>query len=116
MDTIISFTPAQFFTLIASACAGISSVAAVVAIFNRVIRKAKAPNAAQDKRIGDLEGRVDKIEEFLGSDLKKITALEKENRISQRALLAICESILDGNNKDAVRRSVNEIKEYLIEK
>lgn len=116
MDAVISFTPGQFLACVASVCAGISSIAAVIAIFSKVIHKAKAPNLLQDTKIANLENRVSRLEELHDEEKTKITTIEKENHITQRALLALLKHGIDGNDIEAMRSSRDELEKYLTDK
>ena len=80
----------------------------------KAIRTAKAPNIAQDKRLDDLEADMQQIHEFLRLDKKHLDALDEGNRVTQRALLALLDHGIDGNNVDQMQKAKHALEEHLI--
>ena len=74
---------------------------------------AAAPDAEQDRRIGELERRMDAAEEKLGRDFAAFKGLEESTAVTQRALLALLGHGLHGNNVDDMERAERELKTYL---
>lgn len=116
MDTVISFTPAQLWTGLVAFCAGLSALAAAIALVAKAINKLKAPNKQQDARLVELEEKTKKHEGLLDNDNKRLNALEKERGMEHRALLALLKHGIDNNNIEAMKASSKEIQDYLISK
>lgn len=95
-------------------------LAAIVLIGNAIEKIAKgaaalkAPNAAQDKRLDELEERQKKTDEYIRQDNERLESIEKSNAVTQRALLALLGHGLHGNNVDQMQASETELTNHLI--
>lgn len=123
MNTIIQFTPAELVAVIVSICGAITAVGAVVALFSKVADKLKAPERAQDKRLELIELKVDKHEktlekyqEFFTNDDNRFKSIEKSNKITQSAILALLKHALNGNDINSLQKAEKDLENYLIEK
>ena len=123
MDTVIQFTPAELVAVIVSICGAITAVGAVVALFSKVADKIKAPERAQDKRLELIELKVDKHEktlekyqEFFTNDDNRFKSIEKSNKITQSAILALLKHALNGNDINSLQKAEKDLENYLIEK
>lgn len=76
----------------------------------------KAPNAAQDDRLGALERRMEKVETFLAKDKVAIDGLTEGDKVTKRAILALLGHGIDGNNTEEMIKSKHEMETYLIER
>ena len=96
--------------------------AAVVLIANAiekivsVAKAAKAPNVRQDERLTKIEGRLDTVERKLVNDDNRLCDIKKGDRAAQRALIALLEHGIDGNNLEQMKNARDELNNYLIEK
>lgn len=75
---------------------------------------AKAPNARQDERLEKLEGRMDKVDEYLAQDKRRLDTMDEGNRVTQRALLALLAHGIDGNNVEQMEKAKCALEEHLI--
>lgn len=123
MNTVIQFTPAELVAVIVSICGAITAVGAVVALFSKVADKLKAPERAQDKRLELIELKVDKHEktlekyqEFFTNDDNRFKSIEKSNKITQSAILALLKHALNGNDINSLQKAEKDLENYLIEK
>lgn len=116
LDTVITFTPSELAAWVIGLCAAIVTVSGAVAAIMRAVNKAKEPNKEQDRRIEKLEDRVDRHDELLSNDARHFESLEAGNRVTQKALLALLDHGLDGNNEDQMRKAKDELQQHLIEK
>lgn len=74
---------------------------------------AHAPNAEQNRRLDELEKRMDTAELKLGRDFAAFQNLEKSTAVTQRALLALLGHGLHGNNVSDMEEAERELKTYL---
>jgi hypothetical protein len=123
MDNVITFTPAQLISIILGICAAIVTIAAAIGVIAKVIDKARAPEEEQNKRLDNLDRRLDNIDEtiatfreYFTNDDNRFKAIEKSNKITQTALLAILKHSLNGNDIDALKEAEKSLEEYLIDK
>lgn len=80
----------------------------------KAVRMFKAPNAIQDERLEKVESHLREVDEFLASDKKRLDALEVGNRATSKALLALLDHGIDGNNIKQMQDAKNELQSYLI--
>lgn len=77
-------------------------------------KAAKAPNARQDERLDDVEKRLDTVERKLTTDHNHLGAIDEGNRVTQRALLALLDHGIDGNNIKQMQHAKEELQDHLI--
>ena len=81
-----------------------------------IIRRFMRPNQLQDERLDGLDNEIAAVKGFLDNDNKKIKEIERGNRVTHQALLALLESNLNGNNVDEMQRAKKALTDYLINK
>ena len=123
MDNVISFTPSELIAAIAAICGAIISVGAVVALVVKVYDKVKAPEKVQDKRIELIEIKLEshdkileKYQEFFTNDDNRFKSIERSNKVTQNAILALLKHALNGNDVEALKEAEKGLEAYLIEK
>lgn len=95
-------------------CGMITGIAAVIALIFKAIKSAKAPNELQNARINGLEEEVKKLKEMLLNDYERFTKLEEGNKVTQRALLALLDHGIDGNEIESMKQAKQGLQNYLI--
>ena len=95
---------------------GISTLAGAANWVIKFIQAIKAPNAAQDKRLGDLEEHMKEVDKFLASDKKRLDGIDESTRVTQRALLALLAHGIDGNHQTQMEEAKKELELHLIKK
>ena len=123
MDNVISFTPAQLIALIIGICGSIVTISAAIGVIIKALEKARAPEAEQNNRLDDHEKRlnaldevIEKFKQYFDNDDKRFAAIEKSNKITQSALLALLKHSLNGNDTESLKAAEKSIEEYLIDK
>lgn len=115
METL---TPGQIFLVcvgVLLALAGfINTVGSAIERLSKARDKAKAPNAAQDARLDDLERRLEAAEKKLEKGQRHFEAIDASNRVTQVALLALLDHGIDGNNIDQMQHAKEELQTHLI--
>lgn len=80
----------------------------------------KEPTKNLELRLSNLENLVNQkfinYDSHFDSDLKRLEELEKGNKATQKALLALISHALDGNDIESLKRARNELNEFLINK
>lgn len=109
--------------ILGSACAAAITLDKVLDIIHKYIKKAQAPNDAQDKRLDELDRRVRVLETgysnhsaALGRDLEHFGALENAITILLRSNRAVLGAQLSGDNIKAMEQSAEEIDKFLYER
>ncbi|MBE6587998.1 MAG: hypothetical protein E7647_06250 [Ruminococcaceae bacterium] len=99
---------------------GILSGLLVIANFiekvTRAVSVAKAPNERQDERLSIVEKRLEVVERKLANDDERFKDIRRGDHATQRALLALLDHGIDGNNIDQMKNAKEELNNYLIEK
>jgi hypothetical protein len=80
----------------------------------KIVQTLKAPNANQDKRLDELEDWRESVDRMLASDKKHLENIDEGNRATQRALLALLDHGIDGNNIKQMQAAKDELRSYLI--
>lgn len=109
--------------ILGSACTAAITLDKVLDIIHKYIKKAQAPNNAQDKRLDELDRRVGMLETgysnhsaALNRDLKHFEALENAITILLRSNRAVLGAQLSGDNIKAMEQSAEEIDKFLYER
>ncbi len=80
----------------------------------KAYKTAKAPNVKQDERIAELEKWREKVDRRLSNDDDRLRDIEKGDRATQRALLALLDHGIDGNNIKQMQDAKEELQNHLI--
>ncbi len=96
---------------VASAVALLGNAAATVA---KAVRAAKAPNVRQDERLAALEEWKKSVDGKLRRDNERLEGIEEGNRATQRALLALLDHGIDGNNIKQMQDAKEGLQNHLI--
>lgn len=123
MNNVISFTPAElaaFIGTIAGVCAGIATI---VGIIVKLVMKLKQPEIEQNKRLEEHDKRLeehDKIIEtfrtYFANDDKRFKAIERSNKVTQSALLALMKHALNDGDIATLKSAEKQLEDFLIEK
>lgn len=123
MDNTITFTPAQLATMVISVCAAIVTISAALGVIAKWISKAKTPEIEQNARLDTIDKRLDEVDktlatfrEYFTNDDNRFKAIEKSNKITQSALLALLKHALNGSDTTSLKEAEKSLEEYLIEK
>lgn len=80
----------------------------------KAYKTAKAPAAKQDERLDELEEWKKTVDGKLHRDNERLESIEEGNRASQRALLALLDHGIDGNNIDQMQHAKEALQNHLI--
>lgn len=123
MDNLISFTPAQLIALILAVCGAIVTISAAIGVITKALDKARAPEKEQnerldahEKRLNALDDIIVKFREYFDNDDRRFKEIEKSNKITQSALLALLKHSINGNDTESLKEARKNLEEYLIEK
>lgn len=123
MENVISFTPDQIVAFVLALCGAIVTISAAIGVVVKAIDKAKAPEAEQNKRLDEHDKRlkahdeiIEKFKEYFDNDDRRFKLIEKSNKITQSALLALLKHSLNGNDTESLKEAEKSLEEYLIDK
>lgn len=109
-------------TLITSAAVLLVIIGAYNAIMNAVKnhreekRRRREPVRRLKTSADKTEATLKKHTRMIRADRERITAVEEQQRITLRALMAMLSHEINGNSTDKLKSSVAEIQDYLIKK
>lgn len=98
----------------------LATASAVVLLANaaekivKAYKAAKAPNLRQDERLDDLEAWRRTVDHKLNRDTERLGNIEEGDRAIQRALLALLDHGIDGNNLKQMQDAKTALQNHLI--
>lgn len=108
--------------ILGSLCAAAITIDKVLDIIHKYIKKAQAPDDAQNKRMDTLEKRLGVLEQgqlqhaqALARDLRRFDSLDEEMRLVLVGVQNLLDSQLSGNNREGMQKSKSDINNYLLE-
>lgn len=107
--------------ILGSLCAAAITIDKVLDIIHKYIKKAQAPDDAQNKRMDTLEKRLGVLEQgqlqhaqALARDLRRFDVLDEEMRLVLVGVQNLLDSQLSGNNREGMQKSKSDINNYLL--
>lgn len=107
--------------ILGSLCAAAITIDKVMDIIHKYIKKAKAPDDAQNKRIDAIEKRLAAVETVstqhaaaLRRDMTRFDSIDEEMRLVLVGVQNLLDSQLSGNNRDGMQKSKSDINNYLL--
>ena len=107
--------------ILGSLCAAAITIDKVLDIIHKSIKKAQAPDDAQNKRMDTLEKRLGVLEQgqlqhaqALARDLRRFDGLDEEMRLVLVGVQNLLDSQLSGNNREGMQKSKSDINNYLL--
>lgn len=104
----------DLWTLLLAGASAVVLLANAIEKIARAVQAAKAPGAVQDKRLEELEKRMEAVEKKQVTNSTHLTAIDDSTRVTQLALLALLDHGIDGNNIDQMRHAKEELQTHLI--
>nr|DAZ42766.1 MAG TPA: hypothetical protein [Caudoviricetes sp.] len=107
--------------ILGSLCAAVITIDKVLEIIHKYVKKAQAPDAAQDKRMDELDKRIGTLEQgqlqhtqALARDLRRFDGIDEEIRLVLVGVQNLLDSQLSGNNREGMQKSKTDINNYLL--
>lgn len=107
--------------ILGSLCAAAITIDKVLDIIHKYIKKAKAPDDAQNKRIDAIEKRLAAVETVstqhaaaLRRDMTRFDGIDEEMRLVLVGVQNLLDAQLSGNNREGMQESKTDINNYLL--
>ena len=107
--------------ILGSVCAGAITLDKVLDIIHKYLKKAKEPDAEQNKRMDALDKRIGVLEQgqlqhtqALARDLRRFDGIDEEMRLVLVGVQNLLDAQLSGNNRDGMQKSKSDINNYLL--
>ena len=107
-------TPETIWTAVLAAASAFVLFSNAIEKIVKAVKAAKAPNIQQNDRLDALETRMDNVERKLNHDKERLDYLDEGNRASQKALLALLDHGMDGNNIEQMQHAKEALQTHLI--
>lgn len=99
----------------------VSALDKVLDIIHKYVKKAQAPDDAQNKRIDAIEKRLAVVETVstqhaaaLRRDMTRFDGIDEEMRLVLVGVQNLLDAQLSGNNRDSMQKSKSDINNYLL--
>nr|DAK66528.1 MAG TPA: hypothetical protein [Caudoviricetes sp.] len=107
--------------ILGSICAGTVTLDKVLDIIHKYIKKAQAPDAAQNQRLDAIEQRLGAVESIssqhaaaLKRDLTRFDAIDEEICLALDGVRNLLDAQLSGDNHEGMQKSKASIDDYLL--
>ena len=117
MDNVIQFTPAQLIALILAVCGAIVTISAAIGVIAKALDKARAPEKEQNERLDAHEKRlnahdeiIERFKEYFDNDDRRFKEIEKSNKITQSALLALLKHSINGEDITSLKEAEKALR------
>jgi hypothetical protein len=98
-------------------CLGlVLQIGAVVALIKSLAAFASGTNHTQNNRLDNLEKQITDMQLRLDKGDEHFDRNDNANTVTQKALLALIEHALNGNNIQGLKEVKNELENYLVTK
>lgn len=111
METI---TPEVIWTSLLATASAFVLIASAVEKIVKAYKVAKAPGVKQDERLDALEAWRKTVDARLTKEDERLDCIEDGNRATQRALLALLDHGIDGNNIKQMQDAKEVLQNHLI--
>ena len=109
-----NITPGAILTAVLAAASAFVLIANAVEKTVKAVKAAKAPNDQQNARLDALESWRVEVDRKLLKDNAHLANIDSDNRVTQRALLALLDHGIDGNNIKQMQHAKEELQDHLI--
>ncbi len=107
--------------VLGSLCAAAITIDKVLDIIHKYVKKAQAPDDAQNKRIDAIEKRLAAVETVstqhaaaLRRDMTRFDGIDEEMRLVLVGVQNLLDAQLSGNNREGMQKSKSDINNYLL--
>lgn len=111
-----NITPTEVWAYILAGASAFVLIANAVEKIVKAVKAAKAPNDQQNKRLDALEAWQRDVDSKLCRDKDHLSSLDEGSRVTQRALLALLDHGIDGNNIKQMQDAKEALQNHLIDR
>ena len=109
-----NLTPSMIWAAVLAVASAIVLLSNAIEKIIKVVKAAKAPNDQQNERLTALEEWRCEVDRKLTADNDRLIGIGEGNRVTQRALLALLDHGIDGNNIEQMQHAKEALQEHLI--
>ena len=119
-----NLTPTEVVTLILAIASAFILLVNTGEKIAQIVKALRSPNESQDKRMDKIEKRLDDVENKcerrfdvveakLDNDNTRFASITDDNRVTLRALIALLDHGLDGNNLEQMQKAKDALNDRL---
>lgn len=123
MNTPIMFTPSEILSGFLFLCGALITISSVMNVILKFFEWKNRPNQIQDERIKGLEiilqeheRKFSDYDRFFLSDKARLDDIDRSNKVTQKALLALLSHAINGNDVDNLQKAKSDLEDYLTNK
>ena len=109
-----SIEPDAIWTLVLAAASAIVLLSNALEKIVKAVKAARSPTVKQDERLTALEAWKKTVDSKLDRDDNRLEVIEEGNRATQRAILALLDHGIDGNNIKQMQDAKEILQNHLI--
>lgn len=107
-------TPENIWAVLLAAASAVVLLSNAAEKIVKAVKTAKAPMNEQNARLETLELWRKEVDRKLNNDNDRLLAMDDSNRVTQRAILALLDHGIDGNNISQMQHAKEELQNHLI--
>lgn len=96
-------------------CSAFTVVCVAAGWVIKIVAGIRKPEKNQNDRLAAIEGKIESFETYFARDKQRINSLERGNRVTQEAILALLSHSIDGNNTTALEKARDHLQTYLLD-
>ena len=109
-----NITPDMIWTMVLACASAFVLLSNAAEKIVKAVKAARAPNEKQNERLTALETWKKTVDGKLDRDNNRLESIEEGNRATQRALLALLDHGIDGNNIKQMQDAKETLQNHLI--
>ena len=109
-----NLNPGTVWAAVLAAASAIVLLSNAAEKIGKAVQTAKAPNVKQDQRLKDLEDWRKEVDAKLSNDKSALETIQEGNHAMYKALLALLDHGIDGNNIKQMQEAKSDLQEHLI--
>lgn len=109
-----NLTPEIIWTAVLATASAFVLLSNAIEKIVKAYKAAKAPSQKQDERLTALEEWKRTVDSKFDTNNFRLESIEEGNRASQRALLALLDHGIDGNNIEQMKQAKETLQNHLI--
>lgn len=109
-----NLTPGAVWTVVLAAASAIVLLSNAVEKIIKAVKAARAPNEELCRRVSSVEQHLREVDNYLSVDKRRLDVMDDGNRATHRALLALLDHGIDGNNIEQMQSAKESLQQHLI--
>lgn len=109
-----NLTPSTAWAVVLAAASAIVLLSNAAEKIVKAVKAARAPNEELCRRMTAVETHLREVDDYLSVDKRRLDVMDDGNRATHRALLALLDHGIDGNNIEQMQNAKEALQQHLI--